>query len=857
MMFGIVDQRPGYPGLANLEVAATLSMQPMLDDTIHVAAGSPLDLTALRDTATPAGALGRIRVHASDSAKFAESSAPTTAVRFNVAAWAPDRTEVPLPSSLTEITAGVEHLARCGYNALRVHGLEYWLMDGTTGAFNFPADRLRLFDWLLAECKRVGVFWIINPRAPELYQDGQGGGRFSMPGSALNMKPRLFTQQDAMDHWRTGFERLYGRVNQFTGIGILQDPALFLIECMNECSAQFNASKGFPSVWMARDVGSTQGSAAMIWPEWLATQYANIGALNTQYSTAYASFAAVPAPSAVNISDITATQDSIDAVRYCDYLNRHIAAYFRAQLSAMGYTGLVSTLIDFASTLTLKSGGDSNVDVVNLHGYPMLAHFPSDNLLSAASTPVWGSGTSPGYTSWLVTAGAFADGKPAYIGEFGWPSWAAYRNQYPLLAAYMALNGAGSVSCFHQGDFFSSAYNATAKDRVKALYSYSAAADPVVNFSEVAAFFALECVSESAYTQTIPVTDRYSGINLDGTSPRTAGRVSRATANLFLPTQIIPSVVRTRLQYGADNTDDALNATWNAKSWFTTLDDLKTAGAFDATNEGWISANANHGSITAVAVSGSVVGAYATVTASATQPVLTIGTHTLVDDDHIAITNLTGSGGTWPGTNNRGTRAYVKRVDTNKVQIMAGLNLTGLTGFTAGTWSEFDNVNQSANKQVYMSRRFKAAHIDTAKFKFFCQSSATLPWTKIAGLTVNSLTADAAVFVAALDGQPIATSSRLLLGMVGNADNTGQTFSDATRAVCTNFGAYPIKMDDCTADLSITVTTPQEWKLYRLRRDGGRATRETPTEIDADASALRLSLRSGSVQPAIFWELAR
>lgn len=857
-MIGIRDFNPTLASLRNLEPAASSAMQPLVDDTLHIVSGSTMDMRALRDTATPAGSNGRIRVHASDPAKFAEANASTTTVRFNVATWTPDRTEVPLPTTLEAITAGVEHLARSGYNAVRVHGLEYWLMDGTTGAFNFPADRLRLFDWLLAECKRMGVFWIINPRAPELYQDGSGGGRFSMPGSARNMKPRLFVQQDARDHWLAGFQALYGRTNAFTGIGILQDPALFLVECMNECSAQFVSSQAWPSVWMTRDSGSVQGSAALTWTEWLATQYANIGALNTQYGTAYASFSVVAAPSATGSSVITATQDSIDAIRYCDYLNRHLAAYFKAQLVALGYSGLVSSLIDFSSMITLKSSGSADVDVANLHGYQMLAHYPTDSQLSAANTPVWGSTTNPGYTSWLITAGAYADGKPAYMGEFGWPSWASYRNQYPMLAAYMALNGAGSVCCFHQGDFFSSAYNATAKDRLKALYSYSGQGDPVSQFAEVASFFALECVSESAYTQTIPVTDRYSGINLDGTSPRVPGRVSRSVQNLFLPTQLLPSVVRTRLQYGTDNTDDALNATWNAKSWFTTLDDLKTAGAFDATNEAWISANANRGSITAVTTSGSVVGTYATVTASATQPVLTLSAvHTLVDYDHIAVLTLNGSTGSWPGTNNRGTRAYVKRVDTNKVQILAGLNLTGLSGFTDGTWCEFDNVNQSANKQVYMSRRLKAAHIDTTKFKFFCQSSATLPWTKITGLTVNSLTADAAVFVAALDGQPIAASSRLLLGMVGNADNTGQTFSDATRAVCTNFGAYPIQMTDCTADLTLTLTTPQTWSLYRLQRNGARASRETPIEIDADASGLRVALRSGSVQPAIFWELTR
>jgi hypothetical protein len=841
--------------LSNREPTASSAMQPMIDEEIHIVSGSALDFSSYRETATPAGSNGRIIVNTSNSSEFAEANDPTTTVLINIAQWAPDMSSVPLPSDKTVITNAVNYLARRGFNAFRIHGLEYWLMSGTSGEFNFPADRMDSFYFLLSELKRAGLFYIINPRANQLYQDGEGGGRFTMPAGAVDWKPRLFVQQNARDHWLTGFDLLYNQINPYTGINILLDPACFLVECMNECSSQFAASKAWPDVWITRD--SAQGTAALTWHEWLATQYASISALNTQYSETYTAFTDVPSPPGIAFNTITATQICIDAVLYCYYLNQHIADFYGEVLGDMGYTGLISSMIDFASTQTLKSSVHNDMDVINIHGYPMLARSPTSTELSAPNAPVWGSTTNPGYSSWLFCSSAFADNKPAYIGEFGWPSWASYRNQYPFLAAYMALGGCNNVSCFHQGNFFEDRYDANADDRTKALFSYSSMADPVAGFTEVANLLAIKHVDEATYSQTILISDRYAGINLTGTSPRTAARVPRSVTNLFLPTQLIPAVIKLRMNYTTDNTNDDLAGVWNAKSWFTILDEIRAGGGIDTTNEAWISANANRGNITAVTVSGSVVGAYATVTASATQPVLTIGSHTLEDYDHIAISTLNGTVGVWPNIDKRGTRAYVKKVDTDKVQILSGLDLTGLSGFTAGTWCEFDNVNQSSNKQIYMSRRLKAGHIDTTKFKYFVHTGATLPWTKITNMTVTSLTTDAAFFVAALDDTAITSSSHLLIGMVGNTDNTGQTFADATRAVCTNFGTYPITMTDCTASIRLTLARPTDWKLYRLGRNGRRTVRETPTVIDIDAGTMDISLRSGSVQPCVFWEMVR
>lgn len=840
---------PAGAPLRNREPAGG-AWSSMIDEGLFVSADSALDIEHLRGTAEPAGSNGRIIVHTTDSTQLAEANAPTTPIKLRIATWSPDITYKPLPNDKGQITRAVENLARRGYNAMRVHGVEMWLMNGTSGDFNFPSDRLDLFDWFLAECKRVGIYWVIEVRQSELFYDGAGGGRFSMPVGSPNCRTRIFTEQGIRDHWREGVRRLYAdRINPYTGMSVLTDPALFLFEAYNENSAAFHAGEAWPADWITRS--SEQGTAAQTWPEWIEAKWGTIGALNTQWGTAYASFAAVPTPSPVGASVITLTEGAIDAVLYLFYLDASLMSFFKTSLRALGFNGLVSSLIDFSGFYHLRSGASSDNDVYNIHNYPLLAEEANDQMDRDGNTPIWGEGLRTGFIRWAVTGASYNAGKPAYFGEYGWPYWGGWRNQYPFLAAFGGAAGAPAMSHYAQGNFFGETYSEAGGGRYASMYPYYTHTDPVVAFCEVASAFIHRHISLAAYTETIAVSDRYSGINETGTSPRTEARVSRIAQDLFLPTQTLPAIVRLKLTYSADNTDDTLAATWNAKSWFTLLDDLRAAGAITTANKSWISANANHGTITAVTTSGTV----GSVTASPTQPVLTIGSNTLADYDHIAIRDLTGTTGSWPGTSRRGLRAVIIQTGAaNQVQVVSGLDLTGESGFTAGEWCEWENVIESANGEIYLSRREKLGYVSVPELVYVAHSSATWPRT-IGGLTITSLTADGALFVAALDDLPISSSAHLLVGIVGNATNTGETY-DATGQYRTAEGTYPIQITDCTAQISVAVTRPWAWGLYRLDSTGRRNSGETLSG-NVSAGTISMTLRTGVVQPTTFFELVR
>ena len=70
-------------------------------------------------------------------------------------------------------------------------------------------------------------------------------------------------------------------------------------------------------------------------------------------------------------------------------------------------------------------------------------------------------------------------------------------------------------------------------------------------------------------------------------------------------------------------------------------------------------------------------------------------------------------------------------------------------------------------------------------------------------------------------------------------------------------GNYPVQQLDATATLSLGLTLPQAWTLYRLQRNGARGSAETPASIDASAGRLIVTLRTGVTQPSPLWELVR
>lgn len=849
------DPAPAGASLRNREPAASATWADLPDTTLHVASGTALDMSTWRATAVPAGSRGRITVSGD---KLHEAGVE---VRFNIATIAPDNSFTSLSLTNAQIDAGVAHLKCCGYNAIRIHGIENWLMSGVDGAAVFPDDRLERADYFMAALKAAGIFWVLNQQSYNLFADMDGvTNRFTYT-EASNCKPRIYVEQEVRENWRAGVAGMWNRVNRYTGINTMQDPALLMIELYNESSATFCASGGlsgvWPTKWKTRTVGSTP--AAQTWGEWLADPaashgYSSLAALNGSWGTAHASYAAAAAGDPPLMSTaLPATQQAIDVVLYGAYMEDHLGAFYASAMTAWGYTGLSVMHTMYAQLMEVRGTGKQAVNSVsNWHGYTMIAYNTNPGTeLTNPNDPLWDLESVP-----LMTPCA-RNGKPLWGGEFGWPTWGKYRNQFPIIAAAMGAQGAAGISHFAQGDFFAPEYfndATTHGGRLRRIDTYHNPSDPITDFIRVLqnSLLMRGDVAQMGNQQDLILNDRHIGV-----SPRNAGRIVRTFFTLLQPLYLMSALRKVNLAWTSDTTDDTLAATWNPKSWLTLLQEGNAAGAVSADNLSLVSATTNSGTITSIALTGSVGG----LTASATQPVLELTGNTLVTNDRLNITNLTGSSGTWPGTSRRNAVTVVAKGTGAYVQAVSGLDLSAAAGvMTAGTWCELGNVIESGTKEWGMSRRLKRAWINTAKTIYFSHDAGSLPVT-YGALTVTALDNGGALCVISLDGLPISTSARLLIGLVGDSQNTGMLFTDGTRRTLAGSagsgGDYPVQTQDCTANIALTLTRPQEFAVYRLFRTGRRGVRETPASINAAAGQLLLTLRTGVVQPSPFFELVR
>lgn len=942
---------------------------PVDDQPLHVATGSPLDFSALRATAVPAGSRGRITVSGDN---LLENG---VAVKFNVATWAPNNGFDWIPSSKADITAAAEHLSKVGYNVIRIHGFENLLMSGQDGEWNLNTSLLDNIDFFLSELKRVGIYWVFNPMSWWLGKDMDGAtDRFSPSHSDGGYKTRIYTHQNIRDHWVAGMNAIYNRVNPYTGVNLLQDPALVMVELFNESETIYVGNQagnnGFPAVWLTRDSGAT--AAAKTWSEWLADPvqlhgYADVAALNTSWGTAHADLAAAGA-AAIGSNSISSsppsTAQALDAQMYVTYLEDHLSAFYVSAMATLSPNCIMSqTTATSSALITVRGIASLPANMVsNTHGYPFLANSgnASGASLTKGVTPVNFAIWDPLNRSALAPSLWQFGGKPNWFGEYGYPAWGKYRAQMAVWAAAMIQNNASGVSSFHQGRFWEPSYkllsDATTAQRFGVVYPYYGHGDPVAHFSSTLISLLQNgniLTRQSSKTDYSINQKAFGWSKVGGTMTRVTGRSGRGTGGLNRPMMYVSMINRINMNYDPDinSTDDTYASVNLARSWKQFLGDFTpvktvsavmtsgsyggytasatqpiitlgtplyqntvtgdklfftnmagstgswpgttqatvacpitvidsqhvqvtsglnltglsgfTAGTYTEAAEHFQSMNVNNGNIVSVTTTGTVLGA----TASPTQPIFVLGANggstgntTLVTGDEVFITNLTGTGGTggaWPGTGSRAATMTATVLDQQTVQITSGWTPalpSGLSAVapTAGTWCEGLNVVEGRFREWGISNRLQRAWINTPRaVALFSGPSTTYPLT-IGSVTFSALTADASMFVVGLDGLPIASSKKILIGLVSDAQNSGSKFTDATRKTSAGGGVYPIQLADSYGKIRIERTAFGRPTLTPLGISGDRVGPALKLPVDGTGIFAEMQNTQGRV---IFWLL--
>lgn len=126
---------------------------------------------------------------------------------------------------------------------------------------------------------------------------------------------------------------------------------------------------------------------------------------------------------------------------------------------------------------------------------------------------------------------------------------------------------------------------------------------------------------------------------------------------------------------------------------------------------------------------------------------------------------------------------------------------------------------ESSTGQLLMDAKRKLFTVNTAKSAVVSMEAGT---SRIGMLTVSSENAAILAAASSLDDKPLPDSRRMLVFLLTDAQNTGMTFTDASRTTLKNFGTFPPQIKTAAVALTLHGRSPHGAKVYPLSLDGSR-----------------------------------
>lgn len=213
---------------------------PVPPQSLEIPAGSPLDFSTL----TPQEAAGsRGALETTPDGRLAFTGG-TQNPRFNCAMIGSGALQkTPFPDHAAA-DALADQLKRHGYTLVRLHNVDYRLLRYAQTDLQIDPQQLDNLYYLLVALKRNGIYWmfdILSQPSTSLH-----GSTFSKGSSPDDLRVRLNFDPTARAKWLQMVDAVAGRKNPYTGMTVLEDPALAFVVGANENSIAFAAKPGRP-----------------------------------------------------------------------------------------------------------------------------------------------------------------------------------------------------------------------------------------------------------------------------------------------------------------------------------------------------------------------------------------------------------------------------------------------------------------------------------------------------------------------------------------------------------------------------------------------------------------------------------
>ena len=202
-----------------------------LPRTVHK--GSPLDFSCFLDK--PAGKYGFVTIGSDGT--FTLPGRNGKRIRF----LGTNLCQSVLFPSHEEAEALAEELAAKGYNSVRIHQFERGLMDlKAKDTLTFDPVKLDRLQYLFAQLKKQGLYLCTDLYATRPIRPGDGIAECTS-ADGLERKVLNYISPTAMANWKEYVRRLLTIRNPYTGLSLLEDPALYSVNLDNEAP--------FPDIW--------------------------------------------------------------------------------------------------------------------------------------------------------------------------------------------------------------------------------------------------------------------------------------------------------------------------------------------------------------------------------------------------------------------------------------------------------------------------------------------------------------------------------------------------------------------------------------------------------------------------------
>lgn len=245
----VVEEKP-------IMMTANADWIPLSPKTLDIVPGSALDFAPFLSDA-PAGKYGKVIVRPDGHFGYEKRAAAQRFYGVNLCFTANYLEHA-------EADALATRLMRLGYNSVRIHHYEVYLIErGAADSLTFRADQLDKLDYLFAALKKRGLYIKTDLFVSRPVKPSEMG---LTEGDIDDFKDAVLVSPPAMANWKAFSKQLLNHVNPYTKMAYKDDPALAWISVINEP----NLTNGRLGAWKP----DLRAMFEREWQTWYAKRYA-------------------------------------------------------------------------------------------------------------------------------------------------------------------------------------------------------------------------------------------------------------------------------------------------------------------------------------------------------------------------------------------------------------------------------------------------------------------------------------------------------------------------------------------------------------------------------------------------------